>query len=332
MEVQKNIGLKLVDHFSDGTSLAEEPELDEWVKSSAENEKTYEEYRRIWLGSYEIAQKNKFDSGNAWSIVNKEILTVNTYKNRLYNIAYAALGVAASLLITFGLAFYTNIFSSKGEIVQLSTNNGSHSFVVLPDGTSVTLNAGTNLTYQFDNLNKTREVKFSGEGFFEVAKSKNPFIIHTQNGLKIKVLGTKFNLKAYSDDNTIRTTLIEGKVDVYSPHNKRLTLSPGQIASYNDTTDELDYTSGQPFQDFGWVNNKLYMDNMSLQEVSKILERWYDVNIVINENELGNKIHYTGVLKEETIHKVLDALCSLSEITYQINGKKIIINKKLHAL
>ena len=328
MELGQNIGLKLVEHFNAGGDLNEEPELNEWYKSAEENKIVYKNYQRIFQGSTELAHAKKFNAEIGWTEVNKKISAITKTPVRLHNIAYAVIGMAASLLITLGLAFYTNMFTFNVETVQISTNSGSRSSIVLPDGTNVTLNAGTNLEYRFDHFNRIREVKFNGEGFFEVAISNNPFIIQTRNGLKLKVLGTKFNLRAYSDDNTIKTSLVEGKVELKSPDNHMLSLTSGQIASYNDRTKELNYTYGQLYQDIGWLNNKLYLNKTSLQEVCIILERCYNVKIFINKDVLGNKIHYTGVLGEETIVDVMDALCKLSEIKYQIEGKNITINNK----
>jgi ferric-dicitrate binding protein FerR (iron transport regulator) len=233
--------------------------------------------------------------------------------------------MAASLLIFLAFASYTDMFSSRNSTLKFSTNMGSRATVTLPDGSSVVLNAGSNLEYLYNTSNRVREVIFSGEGLFEVSKSKIPFVIHTSNGLSLKVLGTKFNLKAYSGDTFARTTLLDGKVELVSPKNQVLSLEPGQIASYNDMTKNLEYTSGLAYQDFGWVENKLYMDNMSLEDVCKILERWYDVRISMEHKLVVDKIHYTGVLKEGTILDVLNALCELSEIKYQIEGKNIII-------
>ncbi len=321
----KKLGIKLVDHFYTGSELREEPELEEWYKSSDENKLIYENYRRIWLGCIELAQRKKFNAEIAWTNINKKISVQTTTKRTIHNAVYVVIGMAASLLITLGLAFYTNMFFIKNETLQLSTSLGSRSSIVLPDGTSVTLNAGTHLEYSYDNLNKIRDVKFDGEGYFEVAKNRNPFIVHTPNGLKLKVLGTKFSLTAYSKDKTIKTTLVEGKVELNTPDNKKLLLIPGQMATYNDATKELQYSNGQLYQNLGWLDNKLYLDNTSLQEVCTILERWYNVKIIIEKDELSNKIHYTGVLREETIVDVLDALCKLSEIRYQVNGKAIII-------
>lgn len=328
MEMHEKLGFKLVDHFYNGSELCEQPELEEWYKSSEENKLIYENYRRIWLGCTELAQRKKFNAEIAWTNINKRISIQTTTKHTIQNAVYAAIGMAASLLIILGLAFYTNMFFIRSETIKLSTSLGSRSLIVLPDGTGVTLNAGSHLEYSLDNLNKIRDVKFDGEGYFEVAKSRNPFVIHTPNGLKLKVLGTKFSLTAYSVDKKIKTTLVEGKVELNTPDNKTLSLTPGQMATYDDETKKLQYSNGQVYQNLGWLENKLYLDNTSLQEVCTILERWYNVKITINKDGLGNKIHYTGVLREETIVDVLDALCKLSEIRYQVNGKIIIINSK----
>lgn len=318
----------LMDHFSAVSGLSDEPELEKWINSSEENQKVYEKYRKIWQGSSDIARMKKFSPEKAWTIIDRKIISTNRKKRRLNNILYTTAGMAASLLIILGLSLFTDIFSSKAEYIELTTNLGNRSSVILPDGTGVELNAGANLAYRFNKYKKTREVRFNGEGFFEVAESPKPFIVQTPAGLTLKVLGTKFNLKAYSEENTIRTTLIEGKVELNVPGNKSLVLEPGQIASYDHVKKELNFTDGLVDHDLGWMNNKLYMDNMSLRDVCTILERSYDVKIVIRDTELGNKIHYTGVLKEETIYDILYALSVLSEIKYHIDGKNIIINKR----
>lgn len=328
MKVSQNIGEKLVDHFYAGIPLSGSPELDEWVKSSEENKLIYDRYHKIWLGSCEVFMKNKFDARLAWTKVNKKIAGKTVSKQRFNRVLYATIGLAASLLIILSVTFFTNVLSSSGETVKISTNYGSRTSIILPDGSHVKLNVGTNLEYSFDRFNNLREVQFNGEGFFEVAKSKAPFVIHTPEGLNIKVLGTKFNLKAYAEENEIRTTLIEGKVELIKSGSKSLFLEPGQIANYNKKIEKLEYVTGQVYQDIGWVDNKLYMENMSLNEVCKVLERWYAVNIVLENKEMGDNFHYTGVLKEKTISEVLDALCELSDLKYQVKGNYININNK----
>jgi ferric-dicitrate binding protein FerR (iron transport regulator) len=190
----------------------------------------------------------------------------------------------------------------------------------------VKLNAGSNLEYHFDPVQKIRTVNFRGEAFFDVAKSKQPFVINTPDGLKVKVLGTKFNLSAYPEDHLVQTSLEEGKVELNAGGDEELVLNPGQIATFDKHTNQLDYATGEVSHQLGWTQDKLYMDNMSLHEVCIRLERWYDVDITLSEKSLGEKIHYTGVLKEQTVSDVLNALCRLSSIKYELKGKDIIIS------
>jgi ferric-dicitrate binding protein FerR (iron transport regulator) len=93
-------------------------------------------------------------------------------------------------------------------------------------------------------------------------------------------------------------------------------------------SNEIKYTEGEISQTTSWMQNKLYMENMSLQDVCTKLERWYDVQITLSDKSLGDKIHYTGVLKEQTVLDVLNALCQLSSIRYELKGKEIMISGK----
>jgi ferric-dicitrate binding protein FerR (iron transport regulator) len=232
--------------------------------------------------------------------------------------------MAASLLIFFSLNFFTDIFSGPEASIALSTTYGSRSEVVLPDGSLVKLNAGSNIKYHYDKASQTRKVDFSGEAFFEVAKSKKPFEILTPDGLKVKVLGTKFNLSTYPDDQFAQTSLFEGKVELCN-NETELTLNPGEMAILDKSSSKLEYKHGEISRTTSWMQNKLYMENMSLTDVCKYLERWYDVEIKFKEEGLGDKIHYTGVLKEQTVIDVLNALCRLSAISYDIDSKNITI-------
>jgi ferric-dicitrate binding protein FerR (iron transport regulator) len=208
----------------------------------------------------------------------------------------------------------------------MSTAYGSRSEVVLPDGSVVKLNAGSSLDYHFDKLTKTRKVEFKGEGFFEVAKSKQPFVIQTPEGLNVKVLGTQFNLSAYPEDQSVKTSLVEGSVELSINGENEIRLKPGQIALFDKQSGKLEYVSGDVLHQTGWTQDKLYMDNMSLNEVCRHLERWYDVTITLTDQKIGESIHYTGVLKEQTIQDVFNALSQLSSISYALKGKEIRIS------
>ncbi len=323
------IGEHIVDHLLDGKNTsADDQKLDDWLSEDSNNKSDFEKYRKIWDASNDVSTLRKFDSGKAWFQLDSSFEKRNLLQNRLKNIAFIVSGMAASLLIFMALNFYTDFFNASGNTVSMSTTYGSRSEVVLPDGSIVKLNAGSTLEYHYDNSQQSRQVKFSGEGFFEVAKSSKPFIIHTPEGIDVKVLGTKFNLSSYPEDDYIQTSLVEGSVEMSHSGTAKLILKPGQIANFDKSKIELNYQHGEVVQNLGWMQNKLYMDNMSLQEVCIRLHRWYDVKITLQDKEIGEKIHYTGVLREQTVLDVLNSLCELSSIKYEIKGKEILISGK----
>ncbi len=329
MEEKFPIGEHIVDHLlEDKKSSIDNRELDEWKQANPENKSDLGRYQKIWEAAEDVSTLQKFDTGKAWTEVDSKLKRQNIRVRLLKNSAFIATGMAASLLIFLGLTFYTNFFSGFDSTIAMSTTYGSRSNIVLPDGSHVNLNAGSSIEYRYNKLMKTRDVDFSGEGFFEVAKSKKPFIIHTPDGLNVKVLGTKFNLSSYPEDQQTQTSLVEGSVELSKSGVEKLILSPGQIASFDKNSNVLKYNEGEVNQNLGWMQNKLYMENMSLHEVCLRLERWYDVKIVLNDKIIGEKIHYTGVLREQTVLDVLNALCQLSSIKYEIKGKEILISGK----
>mgnify|MGYP001039287941 CR=1 FL=1 len=327
MKDEFQIEKKIVTHFLNEEEVSSNNStINKWLQAE-KNKKDLQKYYRIWKEAGKVNQFQKYNVPKAWSKVDSKLKSRNIQMRRLKNLAYATAGMVASLFIFFSL-YYFSIFSTSESTIALSTAYGSHSKVMLPDGSVVKLNAGSSLSYHFDNRHKIRSVDFSGEAFFDVTPSPKPFVIHTPGGLNVKVLGTKFNLIAYTEDHMIQTTLIEGTVELYAPGTTNLILRPGQIAVFDEKINSLKYADKEVTHQLGWMQGKLYMDNMSLEEVCKRLERWYDVDISLSDLSLGEKIHYTGVLKEQNIQDILDALCKLSSITYELKGKEIKIRKK----
>lgn len=329
MEEKIPIGEHIVDHLlNEEQSSTVDHQLDEWQQANPENKNEFEKYRKIWDATTGAFTLQKFDSEKAWSQVDSTLESKRIRTRQLKSVALVVSGMAASLLIFLSLTFYTNLFSNSEATIAMTTTYGSRSEVVLPDGSIVKLNAGSNIKYHFDKISQTRKVDFSGEAFFEVAKSQKPFVIETADGLNVKVLGTKFNLSTYPEDRMAQTSLFEGKVELSQNGAASLILSPGQMAILDKKSNEIKYTEGEISHTTSWMENKLYMENMSLQDVCIKMERWYDVKITLSDKSLGEKIHYTGVLKEQTVLDVLNALCRLSSISYELKGKEIMISGK----
>ncbi|WP_029905350.1 FecR family protein [Prevotella sp. 10(H)] len=327
--MDNNIGQHIAEHFLENEeNPVTDPVLLEWLAQSPSNIQLFEEYKKIWIEVRNVYNIESFDADTAWENVNNYNQEKKIRRRRIRSTIYALSGVAASVVLFISLFFtgYVQWTDTASDTIRMSTAYGNRSDIVLPDGTKVRLNVGTDLEYSFNKKENTREVNFKGEAFFEVAKSKAPFVINTPADLQVKVLGTTFSLAAYEDDNTIQTSLLEGKIEL-SNAKQKLLMEPGEIISYDKTTRQMAPAEVDISHTYGWVNNKLYMDNMSLTDVCKNLERWYDVEIDVPA-EMSTKIHYTGVLQEESFIDILEALRSLSNIRYEIKGRNIKIKQK----
>ncbi|WP_297907512.1 FecR family protein [uncultured Parabacteroides sp.] len=327
MEKRKYIEEHIVDHLSD--RMDEEtidPVLDEWLAEDESNQKDFERYKEIWKETGTYLERENFDAQYAWDKIDRINKNRDNRRRRLINIGYIVSGVAAALLLVFSF-WGRGIFDRQPEmLVRMSADYGSRSEIVLPDGSVVKLNSGSDITYSYNAKEKIREVSFQGEGFFDVSKDKRPFVIKMNNGLRLKVHGTSFNLQAYTDEKTIEASLVEGCIELDHGDDKLL-MNAGDMAVFDKRTNEMRPVAGVLSHSYSWLEDKLYMDHMSLASVCKYLERRYDVTIHL-QKDLENSIHYDGVIQKETITDILDVLSRLSDISYSVKGKNISITSK----
>lgn len=241
------------------------------------------------------------------------------------------------------------------EVNEISTRPGSKSKIQLPDGSIVMLNSGSKLIYNKEYGIENREVTLVGEGFFDVKKDKEkPFIIHTAD-INIKVLGTVFNVKAYPEDKKTETSLIRGSIEVTikSRPNDKIILSPseklvvenGLTADANDRQQSRDIVAvpaglstvmainklkyspvDSSVAETLWIDNKLVFRDESFEELAMRMQRWYDVSISLQDEQLAEK-RLTGIFERETIEEALEALKISIPFRYEKNGNKIIIHK-----
>ena len=327
MEANKDIKDHILNHLSceQGTDITN-PVLMEWLSASESNRKEFNLYLKIWKESRYYMKTNQFNTEAAWTRINTINKRKEEARQRSNRILFTLSGIAASflLILTF---YFTGVFNHNKTItVGMTADYGNRSEITLPDGSVVKLNSGSDITYTYNSKRKTREISFQGEAFFEVSQSNDPFIVRMSDELELIVHGTSFNLRAYADDPTIQASLVEGSVEL-ACENNNIQMKPGEIVIFDKENNILEHTHGIIPHTYGWVENKLYMDDMSLSDVCKNLERWYNVNITF-EKEFGDEINYNGVLQEETITDVLDALSRLSKIKYYVKGKNIRITSK----
>jgi ferric-dicitrate binding protein FerR (iron transport regulator) len=288
------------------------------------------------------------------------IRRVSPIKKLIPFIKYAAVIIFSVGLTWFAKDFY--IYSKHEPLAnslseahsEISVSYGSKSKLILPDGSLVYLNSGSTIRYPARFDHSTRNVYLDGEAFFDVKKDPlNPFYVETRD-ITIKVLGTKFNIKSYCDENTIETTLVTGSIELFSNRNiisnkkPLIVLKPKQQAifekqtgeiSISDQTENPGKTTIKPVRSLlvqskidvnpviAWKDNRLIFREENFADLSRKLERWYDVEIKIQDEELA-RASFSGVFVNETIEQALNALKIATPFQYQMNKNNIIILKQ----
>jgi ferric-dicitrate binding protein FerR (iron transport regulator) len=236
---------------------------------------------------------------------------------------YAAAAVALVLLTT--ALYFLN--PTANEV----TARGHRTFVTLEDGTKIWLNAESRLTYPKSFRGKeTREIHLEGEAYFDVAENKQkPFIVHTSD-VRIKVLGTSFNVKSYGKDRTIQTTLIKGKVTIESSlDSTKLTLLPNQQAVFEKESKTLFLEHKDEAADYtSWRDGQLLFDDRPLSDIVNELERWFNVTIEV-EDRASLNCHFSAKVDNKTLEQVLELFKDAEGIDYRIDGAKVFILGKL---
>ena len=217
--------------------------------------------------------------------------------------------------------------SRPAEVVKVISPKGEKSKIILVDGTEVWLNSGSSLEYPMEFNNKNRLVRLNGEGYFKVTKNEDlPFIVQTSS-LNVKVLGTRFNVCAYDNDEYITTTLEEGSVQISDfMRGETLTLKPSQQAEFVKGTGEMKLLNVDTELVTSWKVNLLRFDNAPFSEVVKKIERWYDVKIFLDPN-LKYSQRYTMTIKTESLQELLNLLSRTTSMEYEIKEDTVYINQ-----
>lgn len=223
-----------------------------------------------------------------------------------------------------------NVEEQPEKSNELVIPRGGENTVILADGTTVHLNAGSKLTYPVRFTGKRRIVALEGEAYFDVVENEeHPFVVQTRFG-EVTVLGTAFNVNAYVNASACYTTLVRGKVQFSAPNAEVITLLPGEQAIVSANGSEKRAVDLEEY--VGWVEGLYVFNNRSLGEIMETFECWYDIQVYYETENLRN-ITYSGSLKRYgTINSFLEALELTSDLTYKISGRNILIYGKMGEL
>ena len=251
----------------------------------------------------------------------KKIRLSDASAGKLADEAGIAISKTASGELVYDLTSSSNKLPDQNN--TLSTSRGETYQLRLPDGSLVWLNAASSLKYSTKLIkNGLRTVQLTGEGYFQVAKDKNhPFIVETA-GQKIEVLGTHFNVNSYNQ--VIRTTLLEGRVSISTPHHKAI-LNPGE-QSESSFSSEIQVRSVDTYEATAWKEGFFYFNDEDIVTVMKSLAAWYDVEISYQGTPTKEK--FSGnISRNLELSKALKLLSHSNDVHFKTEGRRIIVMK-----
>jgi len=242
-------------------------------------------------------------------------------------LAYVAC-IAIGVICTWSIMQQSPDEENLSKLYSVITEKGQKTTVILPDGTTVWLNSDSRLSYDMSYDINDRKVTLEGEGYFEVAEDQErPFTVHLANYC-VTALGTSFNISAYSDEDRIITTLIEGKVRIHSDMIDTQ-LTEDQSITYDKTSNKyLKESEVQSYISGLWRNNELAVSpGTTLMELTVILERNYNIQFEFQDESI-KKYKFEGIIKNSQLNNILELISLSAPVRYSIRGNKVILDRK----
>jgi len=228
---------------------------------------------------------------------------------------------AAAILLISLISLYLYKVSDTPRMEYIATSYGEHKDINLPDGTTITLNSLSSISYPRDLKGDTRQIKLKGEAYFDVAKDPLKSFVVTVNNIEVKVLGTKFNVEAYENEENITTSLFEGSVSINICNGLTKKLVPGDKAVYNKHSGEINASHPDNIDNqIYWVKGTLCFDNEPLSAIFKTLAREKDVHFEV-QNPIIGKLRITASFdKKESMNEILNILSQSGDFSYSRQG------------
>jgi len=236
------------------------------------------------------------------------------------------------------------------SVSEISTPRGSRTSLTLPDGTTIRLNSGSTISYGKNFGDKVRDLTLSGEAWLEVTrKFSKPVIVHTSS-MDIKVMGTRFNIKSYPEDQSAEAILLNGSIEatlnnmkgrkINMQPNEKLTIRNGLPESSDSSTSDLQDANetminlvqlSRPAADsiipeLAWLNDMLIFNDLSFTDLARTLGRWYDLDFQFEDQSL-EALSFTGKFTHQPITVVLDSLRFPNRFKYRIQQKTVFITR-----
>lgn len=325
--------------FEDNCSPAEAVKVLEWLQTPKGQEYLQKEMDK----DIEMVQDEKFlpflpeeTSNQIWDRINKKIERRKAGRRHVYSrkrkmvSEWHIAAIILMLFITSGFyAYYNKYLDQKQEIKKeqiFATNEKQLKNIELSDGTSIQLNSNSEIRISGDYGMPNRNVRLTGEAYFEVTHNdKKPFIVHTPHA-SVKDLGTAFNVRALPEKNNVQVAVTQGRVTLWPvkhQENEAAELSEGQYAYLDVQKESIEIDEFGVQNYLVWMKRRLKFEKATLQEISRQLERIYDFSFKFSDDAL-KEVTLTADFESQSVEKAVEVISLTLDIGYIKQGKEII--------
>ncbi len=317
----------LLEYLKSATKRETEETLKRWLENAVSSRGLYEESLRFWDGISLEQQTEGYIGENILDRIYHQIkveegifLSRSGHKRNLISSLSRIAAVLFIPLLIASLVLFVRSLENEESWAEVRAPYGTRTDFRLPDGSTGYLNSGSVIQFPVQFSNKTREVKLTGEACFDViSNKKRPFIVSTKE-IEVKATGTLFNVMAYPDEKTTEVTLINGKVELIKKGENRTesmgTMNPDELFVYDSESGSGEIHSAKNADRLSWIDGKLTFKYEAFDDVVRKLNRWYNVNIIIQDTMLESYVYY-GSFQNETLDEVLKLLQYTAPITYK---------------
>lgn len=315
---------KIIKKYLSGRFMSDtEERVQKWIIK----EENIEEKERASLEYWnELDVSENQDTYTALDRVNKridydrQILTIPLYK-KLSRIAAVLIPL---FILAGGYVYYQ---STRNNLIEIKVAYGENKHLFLPDSSEIWINAGSTIKYPKQFKGNRRVVELDGEVYFSVRRDNSkPFVVNTEK-LSVNVLGTKFNVKAYSNEEQVTATLTSGKVEVYANKQTHI-LKPNEQLTFNRKTSTIDINEVFSDETDCWLSGQLIFNDSSLKDILSALERHFNISITNNTEIPVSKLYTVKFLRNETPEEMLNILQEIIGFSYKKDNNGIVLTKK----
>ncbi len=323
---------EIILRFLEGSATEEDITiLFRWLKEDERNREYFDEVNTTFHASVTLNRFTQQKTDDAWlelsGKTNSEktkIRTLNPFGRPTYKHAFR---IAASICFIVVAWFLLSEVLSKTvpqQVTLVKNSIGNNTRILLPDSSVVLLNTNSTLEYPSEFGIASREVILKGEAFFDVKKGSKPFVVKTES-IRIQVKGTRFNVQAYKSDQTVKTTLEEGKVELQVSGGEEVyTLKPGDQAILNTNLNKVTLKKVDPSNFTAWKEEKLVFDNTPLKDIISKLENRFHVTLSL-DTAIAKRERLTMTIERESLEEILDLIVLSSNLRVKKENDKIIL-------